>query len=232
MEAWAGQLGCTGCTGTIQRARSTGTSLVYRAVGPQVDVKRCRLCRSGADGRGREAHGSTERVSGFGEGLQDLAHGEATSASGDGKPSVVSRRVAVRSAKESDADRQRAGVPKVLVRKVRKVTGLGWDRVTWASDRNCATQRGLVCTLLQVLVGMCRSGLVQNGQYQQYPSWLGRWVMVLRGVIRQCLRATCNRTGTGTEARGRPGRGGGCGRGVVPDAGTQARRHAGQCRAQ
>lgn len=101
---------------------------------------------------------------------------------------------------------------------------LEWDRVTWASDRNCATQRGSVCTLLQVLVGMCRSGLVQNGQYQQYPSWLGRWVMVLRGVIRQCLRATCNRTGTGTEARGRPGRGGGCGRGVVPDAGTQARR--------
>lgn len=55
--------------------------------------------------------------------------------------------------------------------------------------------------MLQVLVGMCMSGLVQNGQH---PSWLGRWVMVLRGVIRQCLRATCNRTGTGTEARGDP----------------------------
>lgn len=50
---------------------------------------------------------------------------------------------------------------------------------------------------------------MQNGQH---PSWLGRWVMVLRGVIRQCLRATCNRTGTGTEARGDPDAEAGAGR--------------------
>lgn len=36
----------------------------------------------------------------------------------------------------------------------------------------------------------------------ELAGWLGRWVMVLRGVIRQCLRATCNRTGTGTEGQG------------------------------
>lgn len=69
---------------------------------------------------------------------------------------------------------------------------------------------------LQVLIGMCRCGLVQNGQH---PSWLGRWVMVLRGVSQGDLQQDRDRD----RGQGRPGRGGGCGHGVVPDAGTQAR---------
>lgn len=44
-----------------------------------------------------------------------------------------------------------------------------------------------------MLNGQCRSWLT---------GWLGGWVMVLRGVIRPCLRATCNMSGTGTEGQG------------------------------